>query len=353
LRTTHPIGALACAWRTRRARAQGAFWVEKLQRGLADSERRAFESYIADPSSAREFHELRAILDVAAELDAGARTDLLQSIAETNPRPQSRLRHARRWIPALAAALVMLVMAGWLALRGAGYLPETYRTATGQSRAVVLPDGSLADLNTRTELEWIGSPSDRRVRLLRGEALFEVVHEPLRPFRIVLAHSEVQVLGTRFDVYQKTDGNVVVTVVSGTVSVEGLINGSNARPCWTRRLTADEQIEYSPVGLVNDVHATVAPDAIRWREGMVETRGEPLSKFVSDLSRYTAERIVIVDPRAASVQIGGAFSVRDVDATLERIAEIAPVTVTREHGEVILGYRAPSGAAGRAVAGPH
>jgi len=110
-------------------------------------------------------------------------------------------------------------------------------------------------------------------------------------------------------------------------------------PSWSRRLTSGQQIEYSPVGLVADVHSIVAPKVIRWREGMLETQGEPLKDFVSDLSRYTTERIVIADPRAATQKVGGAFSVHDIGDTLDRLSRIAPVTVTHEQGEVILGYR--------------
>ena len=166
---------------------------------------------------------------------------------------------------------------------------------------------------------------------------------PAGLFRILLAHSEVQVLGTRFDVYQMADGDVRVSVISGMVAVEALDDGQDV-PSWSRRLSSGQQIEYSPVGLVADVHSIVAPKVIRWREGMMETQGEPLKDFVSDISRYTTERIVIADPRAATQQVGGAFSVRDVAATLDRLSNFAPVTVTHEQDEVILGYRAvPAG----------
>ena len=105
------------------------------------------------------------------------------------------------WLAAVAAtAVVVAASAGGLWLWGQGYLPRTYQTGVGQTASVVLPDGSMAYLNTDTRLRWVGSPGNRRVRLLRGEAFFEVVHEPTRPFRILLAHSEVRVLGTRFDV---------------------------------------------------------------------------------------------------------------------------------------------------------
>ena len=334
------------AGKRRLRRARAAAWHTRMFRGLSDSERRGFEAWIAAPLNAREFHAQRAILDVSAEL-AGI---LDWAPAASRPRPV----RARAWNPVrtsgVAAALLLMAATGWWVLRTEGYLPQTYRTATGQMRNIVLPDGSIVGLNTQTELKWVGSPDDRLVRLIRGEAYFQVVHDPSRPFRILLAHSEVQVLGTRFDVYQLTDGDVRVSVVSGVVTVEGLENGSGSPPFWSRRLISGQQIEYSPVGLVADRHKIAVRKVIRWREGMLETQGEPLSELVSDLSRYTKERIVIADPRAATQWVGGAFNIRDIGGTLQRLSRIAPVTVKHEGGQFILGYRQapPAAAAGGA-----
>jgi transmembrane sensor len=319
----------------RRIRHQAAQWHTRIGRRLTIAQRQAFETWIADPGNTREFNTQRYLLDVTMELKGRPCSDLLASVTEAKPE-----RSRAVWTSsAVTAAVVLLVGIGWSVLRSEGYVAQTYRTATGEIRNVVLPDGSIVGLDTQTELEWVGSPSDRRVRLLRGEAYFQVVHDASRPFRIMLAHSQVQVLGTRFDVYQMADGDVRVSVMSGTVAVEALDNGLGV-PSWSRRLSSGQQIEYSPVGLVADVHSIVAPKVIRWREGMMETQGEPLKDFVSDISRYTTERIVIADPRAATQQVGGAFSIRNVDATLDRLSHIAPVTVTHEQDEVILGYRA-------------
>ena len=327
-------------YRRRRLRYLAAAWHTRIGQGLTDAQRDRFESWIAGPVHAREFHAQRAVLDVVTELSGPAREDLLSSIA-----PPKAVLAGRRggrtsglaWgVGGAAAALILAIAMGWTALRSEGYLPQTYQTVVGQIRNVVLPDGSVVGLNTQTELEWVGSPRDRRVRLIRGEAYFQVVHDPSRPFRIMLAHSQVQVLGTRFDVYQMSNGNVRVSVISGTVAVEGLNSGAGALPSWSRCLISGQQIEYSPEGLVADVHGVAAPKVILWREGMLETQGETLSDLVSDLSRYTAERIVIADPRAAAQKVGGAFSVRNIDDTLDRLSRIASVTVTHEDGEVIL-----------------
>ena len=329
----------------RRARNEAPKWHARFG-NLSEAERREFEAWFVEPANAREFRACQTLHDMAMEFKGRQHEEVLASIADTRSSAGfvARLREwlvsGPVWVSGVATAAVVLTLAvGWTMLRNEGYVAQTYQTSTGQVRNVVLPDGSVVGLNTQTELEWVGNPRDRRVRLIRGEAYFQVIHDPSRPFRILLAHSQVQVLGTRFDVYQMANGDVRVSVISGTVAVEALENGVDAAPSWSRRLTSGQQIEYSPVGLVADVHSIVAPKVIRWREGMLETQGEPLSDFVSDLSRYTTERIVIADPRAATQKVGGAFSVRNINGTLDRLSRIAPVTVTHQNGEVVLGFR--------------
>src|SRR2546429_8869198 len=112
--------------------------------------------------------------------------------------------------------LVVAVLAGWAGLLRptAEFLTHSYATATGEVRHITLPDGSIVYLNTQTRLRWTGTQHDRRVSLESGEAFFDVVPDPLRPFRIALARSEIRVLGTRFDVYRKSSGKVLVTVLN-------------------------------------------------------------------------------------------------------------------------------------------
>src|SRR5207248_10136676 len=132
---------------------------------------------------------------------------------------------ARPWVLSgvAAAAVLVTVLAEWPALvrPTAEFLTHSYATATGEVRHITLPDGSIVYLNTQTRLRWTGTEHDRRESLESGEAAFDVAPDPLRPFRIALARSEIRVLGTRFGVYSKSTAMVMVTVLSGAVAVEG------------------------------------------------------------------------------------------------------------------------------------
>jgi transmembrane sensor len=334
----------------RSIRQQAAEWVGRVNRGeLSEDKLQEFHGWLADPRNAREFESQHAVLGAVADLSPGSKADLVRCVqADRRKRPA-----AQSWRPAdlfasrpvlasaVSIALAVTVTAGWLRLRetGGGPPPNTYATAVGESRTVVFPDGSVAYLNTQTELQWVGSDRDRRVRLKTGEALFEVVHDQARPFRIYLDHSVIRVLGTKFDVYRKANGNVVVTVLNGTVAVEGVEDGDD-QPLWHRELVADQQLEYGSNGIAADVHSTHASKVVRWREGELETSGEALLSVVTELNRYTRKPIVIADPRVGTAPIGGTFSVYDIDSTLRRIQLIAPISITHTDAGFVLSYRA-------------
>src|SRR6185312_373332 len=93
-----------------------------------------------------------------------------------------------------------------------------YRTGIGETRTLVFSDKSTVVLNTDTVLRTDISSSIREVYLLRGEALFKVVHNSTVPFRVHAGNTLVEDLGTEFTVRRRVD-DTVVSVVSGLVQV--------------------------------------------------------------------------------------------------------------------------------------
>ncbi len=105
---------------------------------------------------------------------------------------------APRFALAAAAMLAVFVIAAGLWF----YYPraERFETALGEQHSVVLSDGSLVTLNTRSEMELHFSHTQRRIKLLAGEALFQVAHDTARPFEVTAGETTVRAVGTGFNV---------------------------------------------------------------------------------------------------------------------------------------------------------
>lgn len=322
-------------------RAAAARWAVRLSDGdLQDGERDIFQRWLdSDDRHGEEFRAQMVILALAGELPLDQHAHLVSlardDATEEGASPASR----RRWLALAAATAAVALLGGWLGMR---YIDsaQVYTTHTGETRAITFEDGSVAHLNTRTRLEWQGTATDRRVKLLEGEALFEVIPDEHRPFRVVLDNSEVRVLGTRFNVYRRQDGEVIVTVLDGRVQV--VENGkadSRAAPAWSRELGANEQLAYRRVGLIRDVHPAIAQNAVKWRDGVIELEDEKLPQVIDELTRYTDRRIVIRDARLAELRFGGALNIKDVRLALSRMEKLAPIVVVETEDAFTLDYR--------------
>lgn len=93
---------------------------------------------------------------------------------------------------------------------------------------VILPDGSSVNLNGKSELTYPRkfTKQERKV-ILSGEAFFDIVKNPSKPFIIIAKNAEIKVLGTSFNVIAK-ENKVEVLVESGKVQFKGIQNPNNS-----------------------------------------------------------------------------------------------------------------------------
>lgn len=328
-------------------REQAAYWVGRMHSSdpMSSAERESWLRFNADARARKEFIEANMTAVVAQELETSvdqAQIAQWQS-APVDERASSR-KDVFRWWAIAATVIGVMVIGGWVAQSRHLFGGEAYITRTGEQRTVTFQEGSVAYLNTRTELRWVGTGKERRVEMSDGEALFDVVHDDAHPFSVILDNSEIRVLGTRFNVYHKPGGDTVVTVLEGTVEVRGLpTRGTQAE--WVRRVHANEQIEYRSIGLLREPHTTDAQSAVRWRQGIYKFRDESIEHVLDELTRYTDQRIVIRDPRIAELRINGALSTRDVRESLRRLQMLEPKIEVKENNNTFtLDYRArPAG----------
>jgi transmembrane sensor len=271
---------------------EAAAWFARLQRpDLAAEERRAFDAWIdADPARAVAFARVEATWERAARLAAAPP-------AAARPPVSSGLISRRA-----AAAALFTVGAGGAALWWAQRDPA-YATAVGERRTLVLADGSRVELNTASRLEVAFRRRLREVRLLDGEALFEVAKDAARPFVVHAGGAAVLAVGTAFNVRLRGLA-VEVTVTEGVVAVSDPVRAGGA----AARVTAGRAAVLR--GGAAEVATVDGDDLARrtaWRQGMIELRGETLEQAVAEFNRYRTTKLVVADPRLAAIRVGGAF----------------------------------------------
>jgi transmembrane sensor len=227
---------------------------------------------------------------------------------------------------AIAASLALAAVIVW---HLGVFDRHTYTTSVGGRSEVPLSDGTKIELNTDTRLRTEVNANSRTVWLENGEAYFDVAHDATRPFVVHGGTRDITVLGTKFSVRRDGD-RVDVVVLEGRVRVDDL----SASPEPTIVITRGD-IAVSQGAALKITHSEEhAVDDLSWRQGMLTFNEMTLVDAAAEFNRYNHKQLVVVDPRAAAVHIGGSFDATNVEAFVRLLKQGFGLTVEDE-GNVI------------------
>ncbi|WP_419702030.1 FecR family protein [Mucilaginibacter sp. NFX135] len=217
------------------------------------------------------------------------------------------------------AAMLLLVSAigiwGWN--KYSGKQPEQYTSIynpAGQLKTITLPDGSRVFLNAATRISFPSkfNTTTREVTLI-GEAYFEVVHNPEKPFLIYTGKVKTQVLGTSFNVKAyANEPKIMVAVTSGKV---GVVAGKSSALLIPNQ-TADYYIKD---GKLLKSTITNASTLKAWTNGTLIFRDQTLNEITRTLIRRYNTNIIIQNNRIAESILNAHF---DKNESLENVISV-------------------------------
>ncbi len=110
---------------------------------------------------------------------------------------------------------------------------NTLRTPRGGQYQLVLPDGSKIWLNAASAVTYptVFTGKERRITI-DGEAYLEVAHDAKKPFKVQANGTEVEVLGTHFNVHAYSDEAAIKTTLIQGKSKSGIVQ-------WWKQLGID------------------------------------------------------------------------------------------------------------------
>lgn len=328
----------------REVEAEAARWVARFEDGaISPSDEPAFQAWCRQSEAHREAYirlaGLWGAFDRVAELKDYA---VAAAVSEASRSPLSALLSRRNALTGLAASVAAVAGAGavyYIVKAKSAEFGGTFDTALGQQRDVALPDGSLIELNTNSRVEVKFDGARRRIRLLQGEAFFNVAPNKKRPFSVFAGGGVVTAVGTAFAVRLETNKRIDVLVSEGRVALAGenMQTGAafGAGAVGTANKTPVEidagqnAIFEDDVKRIERVNGAALERKLMWRSGMLAYDGEPLSEVVADVSRYAPVHIEIEGEALQRMPVAGFFRVGEVDMMLEGLAELADIEVTR------------------------
>lgn len=270
------------------------WWVAAKAGDLAGERLAAFEAWLAaDPAHAHAYRDIAGMFEEARALRPA--------------RKAPRARPARAAVAALlAASLAAFAFFDDLAI----LLQADHATGVGESRVVTLADGSRVELSAGSAIALRFDAGRRGVRLLAGEAWFEVAPDPARPFVVEAAGGTATALGTAFDVALQQSGARVavgehaVAVASGGARV---IVGERQETSFESQAPAR-----APAGVA-------AENVAAWRRGALVVEDRPLGEVLATLGRYRHGAVLCLRPSTCARRVSGVFSTAEPEAALREI----------------------------------
>lgn len=277
-------------------------------------------------------------IDLSALDEAAAENTVvpLSKIAATDlpsPLPSKDGERVRvKWglLSSIAASIAVALIA-WTFFQSRA---NTYATNIGDQQAVKLPDGSVMHLNSGSHAEIHFSGQAREVRLLDGEALFVVEHDPTRPFRVATDGATIQALGTQFNVYRR-DGSTRVSVLEGAVQVS-----SQAQPdVKALKLVAGDQADITQGQVVRAAKPNVER-AVAWRSRRLVFEADPLEEVAREFNRYDVRHPLRLEGEAIRGRVvSGVFDADDAQPLIEFLEADPALSVTRTEKEIVIRAR--------------
>lgn len=303
----------------RQADDEAVEWILQLREEPDDPDVRArFTAWLsASPLNAQAWADTARAYDRAGE----ARPLFSAADGERPPRLEGRRRltTTRRAVVALAAAACLVIAAApgvrlwWTADRVTG---------TAELALVTLADGSTIQLAPGSAIAVKYGDKRRQVRLLKGEAWFDVQHDASRPFDVDAKGITTAVLGTAFDVKLDAEG-ATTALERGTVHmayravtppvVETLVPGD------TVRVGFDGAVQRAAVG--------TSPGA--WRDGRIIVEDRPAGEVVDALRPWFRGVIIAWNDELSNRRVTGVYDARDPAEALRGLIKATGGRVTR------------------------
>lgn len=163
--------------------------------------------------------------------------------------------------------------------------PVKIRVPIGQTKSIILPDGTKVIANSRTTLTYPSLFTGKtREIAITGEAFLDVTHDAARPFVVHGNGFNLKVLGTKFNVNTYDSSNSSVALLDGSVEV-------TTRSDETVRLSPDHLVRIRD-GFVRELIHVNAADYVSWMDGVLNLKGQTMEQIVSTLEDYYGLSII-------------------------------------------------------------
>lgn len=308
---------------------EAAKWVDRMNRPVQSSEiAAAFDRWIIkDPRNVDAYARMQALWQSGSLRGALDGIEAATAPAGVNDdAPVARESAKGRRLAALVLAIVCLIAAMPL-IASLTIAPSHIRTEPGETRVVSLTDGSRITLSGGSQIAVRFTPWSRDVSLDQGQAFFDVAHERWRGFAVATDHTDVEVLGTAFDVDRVKPGTLRVRVFRGLVGVKAASGAHWHLPAASAAELTDGALRRlpPPVG-----------DRPGWLDGWFDASSTPVAEMVERMNRHSRVPVSLSDPAIGELMVSGRFKIAEPEMVLDALSATHGLRWRKTQGAYVL-----------------
>lgn len=214
---------------------------------------------------------------------------------------------------------------------------DSISTSNGNRSQLILPDGSRVWLNSGSRLLYQNFNQDSRQVRLIGEAYFEIVKMPSKPFIVHAERVNIRVLGTVFNVRcYPEEKNVETTLLHGAVSIthkddpvkKVILLTPNQKITISKEFSKAVKLNEVPDSayIVTKVDSTVRPSHLQetaWVYNRLEFKNIDFKTLAAKMERWYNVKIIFKDAAAQQLRFVGSFEKETVKEAMQALQSVA------------------------------
>lgn len=231
----------------------------------------------------------------------------------------SRTHVLRRTLLGIAASLIILLGISVilkLSSDSVRNFNKQVASNTNQHKNITLSDGSSVTLNHDSQLLFHDDYSNtdtRTVRLVKGEAFFNVARDTEKPFTVMVDTVVISVLGTSFNI-EKTEKHIILSVNTGRVQITSKANGKSDV------LKKGQCVCYNSTDHSLSTVESVSPNTFAWYNKKIIFNNTSLQEAVSTINSIYFTNISLANTEMGEYLVNAEFEDKSAETIIKVLA---------------------------------
>jgi ferric-dicitrate binding protein FerR (iron transport regulator) len=213
--------------------------------------------------------------------------------------------------------------------------PTIYTTKYGETKNIILPDGSTVTMNANSNIRYIDNWQQTHVRevWLSGEAFFDVLRKTEWKHAKFIVHTQnlnVEVLGTKFNVNNRR-GVVKVVLNSGKVKLN---QGNSTHADVVMR--PKDLVEFNGQNKAFVKKIVEPENYISWMNHKLIFNETPVSEIAQVLEDTYGMKVILKDPQVGNRKFTGSVPNKQISLLLNILSESLNIKITADKQTILM-----------------